>query len=191
MIQSDSPTRDSATIDTSVLCSLQSAQLLEKLSVLFNRILIPERVHKELSARPEANRPSLEAIEDLAFFHHCTDYDPLLVQWLLHTRKHRKEGKDRGEAEAVIQAAKHSAVVLMDDHVGRVWAQRHSVECHGTIWLCRELRRRGFITALRPHFVRIVQQGHRQPLKHMNRYLQEFDETLITEQEYEELTGSA
>jgi hypothetical protein len=61
----------------------------------------------------------------------------------------RKLGRDQGEAEAVIQASKRSAdVVLTDDPLGKKWAEKHSLECHGTIWVCRELRFRGYLTEL-------------------------------------------
>ncbi|HEV2378686.1 MAG TPA: hypothetical protein VG206_02705 [Terriglobia bacterium] len=174
-----------ATIDTSVLCSLQSAQLLGAISVLFDRVLVPQRVRKELSARAESNRAALSAIQEFAFFEHCDEFDASLVRWLLDTRQNLKQGRDEGEAEAVIQAAERSTVVLVDDPLGRKWAKSHAVECHGTIWLCRELRFRGYLRELRLYFLRMVSHGRRLPLEDMNRYLTEFDEALITQQEYE------
>jgi len=65
-----------ATIDTSVLVSLQSADLLGAVSVLFNRLLVPAKVREELKKGGERNRNALKAIEDFAIFEHCNDYDP-------------------------------------------------------------------------------------------------------------------
>lgn len=176
-----------ATIDTSVLVSLQSAELLGAVSVLFGRLLVPGKVRTELEAGGEANRAALAAIDDFAIFERCDDYDPALVKWLLDTRDNLKAGRDEGEAEAVIQAAQRSAsMVLVDDHLGREWAKMHAAECHGTIWLCRELRYRGYLTELRPYFMRMIRRGCRQPFKEMNSYLREFGEPPISHREYRE-----
>jgi predicted nucleic acid-binding protein len=170
-----------ATIDTTVLVSLQCAELLGAVSVLFDRILVPARVREELATKAERNVTALKAIEEFAIFEHCDEYDQTSVELLLQTRKHLKKGRDRGEAEAVIQAAERPAqLVLTDDPLGRTWAQRYRRDCHGTIWICYELRRTGFLTELRPYFVRLLDQKRRQPLKHMNEYLREIGEAPIS-----------
>jgi predicted nucleic acid-binding protein len=178
-----------ATTDTSVLVSLQSAELLGAISVLFNRILVPEKVREELRGGGEKNLAAMKAINDLAFFEHCNDYDRQLVKLLLDTRKHLKQGRDEGEAEAVIQAAQASAsMVLTDDGQGREWAQGHAMECHGTIWICHELRRTGYLNELRPYFVRMIERGRRQPLDVMNALLREFGEPPITQDDWRKYT---
>lgn len=174
-----------ATVDTSVLVSLQSAELLGAVSVLFNRLLVPLRVRQELKDGGERSHVALKAIEEFAIFENCDDYNPDSVELLLQTRKHLKKGKDEGEAEAVIQAVHRAAdIVLTDDALGRTWALRHARGCHGTIWICHQLRRRGFLTELRPYYVRMLQRGRRQPLNGINKYLQELGEPLISHQEY-------
>lgn len=174
-----------ATIDTSVLVSLQSADLLGAVSVLFNRLLVPAKVREELKKGGERNRDALKAIEDFAIFEHCNDYDLASVQLLLQTRTHLKRGKDEGEAEAVIQAAERpTKMVLTDDPLGRAWAQRYTRDCHGTIWICYQLRHTGFLTELRPYYIRMLQRGRRQPLLGMNKYLQELGEPLISQEQY-------
>jgi len=180
----------SATVDTSVLVSLQSAELLAAVSVLFNRLLVPARVREELKEGGERNRSALNAIEDFAIFERCDDYDRTLVKLLLDTRKHLKKRKDEGEAEAVIQGAQRSvAMVLTDDLLGREWASNHSLEHHGSIWICHELRRLGFLTHLRPYYVQMLKRGRRQPLRDMNNYLRYFGEPPITKQQYREYTS--
>jgi predicted nucleic acid-binding protein len=136
--------RPIATIDTSVLVSLQCAGLLAALSVQFDRVLVPSKVRAELQDGGEQNKATLDALRDYSLFENCDDYDPVLVQWLLNTRTVATPGRDQGEAEAVVQASQRGAnMVLVDDPLGRSWAASHSIECHGTIWVCRELRRTG------------------------------------------------
>jgi len=145
-----------------------------------------------LEAGGESNRAALTAIDEFALFEHCNDYDPALVKLLLDTREALKDTRDEGEAEAVIQAAQRSAsMVLVDDPLGRKWATVHAIQCHGTIWLCHELRFRGYLAELRPYYVAMIRCGRRHPLKEMNNYLQEFDEPLITQQEYHEYISRA
>jgi predicted nucleic acid-binding protein len=174
-----------ATIDTTVLVSLQSAELLGAISVLFNRILVPVKVREELKVGGERNAQALTAIEDFAIFEHCDDFDHTSVELLLQTRKHLKSGRDQGEAEAVIQAAERPAqIVLTDDPLGREWARRHAQDCHGTIWICYQLRHTGFLAELRSYYVRMLEKGRRQPLNGMNEYLQELGESPISSEEY-------
>jgi predicted nucleic acid-binding protein len=178
-----------ATIDTSALVSLHKAELLSAITVLFNRILIPAMVREELKNGGLATHGALVALTEFAIFEPCDDANPKLVEILLQTRRNLKRERDRGEAEAVIQAAQRGAdMVLVDDRLGREWAATHRVESHGAIWLCAELRRRGYLAELKPHYVRMVQRGQRLPIKEMNEYLQEFDELAITEDEYNGLT---
>ena len=177
--------RPIATIDTSVLVSLECAGLVAALSVQFERILVPTMVRAELERGGERNRTALSAISNFAIFENCDDFDSASVRLLLDTRSSLKEGKDEGEAEAIVQAAQRRAhMVLMDDPLGRKWAVNHSLECHGTIWICRELRRTGYLTKLRPYYLKLVQSGRRQPINEMNTFLSEFEEALITRSEH-------
>lgn len=181
-----------ATIDTSVLISLQSAELLGAVSVLFNKLLVPVSVRKELTDGGEKSSGALQAIDEFAIFERCDVYDQASVDFLLQARKQRKKGRDKGEAEAVIQAAQHPAqIVLTDDGLGREWAETHARECHGSIWICYELRRTGFLDELRVYFVRMLDLGRRLPLAGMNAYLEEFGEILISEQEYRDCLNKA
>ena len=176
-----------ATVDTSALVSLHSAALLGAVSVLFDRVLVPTRVREELSEGATESRQALRALEGFAIFEQCNDYDHELVRLLLDTRKQLKEGKDQGEAEAVIQAAQRSAhMVLTDDHLGRLWAAGHSIECHGALWVCHELRRTGYLSELRPRYVAMLQHGRRQPLRDINVYLAKFGEEPITQRQLRE-----
>jgi predicted nucleic acid-binding protein len=180
-----------ATIDTSVFLSLQSGDLLPAVNVLFNRILVPSKVRQELKDGGERNEAALRAIDEFAIFEPCDDYNRELVQHLLQTRDHLRIGRDEGEAEAVIQAAQGAVeVVLTDDAQGRRWARDHARECHGTIWICYELRRAGFLTELRPPYLKMLRSGRRHPLDQINAYLQEFREQPISAEELNSHDGA-
>jgi predicted nucleic acid-binding protein len=176
-----------ATIDTSVFISLQSAGILGAISVLFERVLVPTTVRAELEDGGDRNLAALIAINEFAIFEHCDDYDAALVKWLLDTRKSLKLGRDQGEADAVIQAAQHGAnMVLVEDPLGRKWANNHGKECHGAIWVCCELRRTGYLNELRSRYIQMIRSGQRQPLKELNKSLVEFGEPPFTDEEYRE-----
>ena len=163
-----------ATIDTSVLISLQRVELLAALSTLFRRVLVPAAVAVELARGPD--RPTLEAIDRLAFFERCTEVDGAVLQLLLDTKKSRA-GRDTGEAEAVAQGVQFSVrMVLVDDQLGREWARRFLLECHGTLWILDRLREAGMLAELRSHFALLVDGNRRQPIKIMNQILQRYGE---------------
>ena len=148
----------------------------------FERVLVPTMVRNELAAGGAKNQGALRALAEYAFFENCDEYDPALVSLLLGTRSSAKEGRDQGEAEAVIQAAQFRAdMVLVDDSLGREWAAKHSLHCHGTIWICGELRRAGFLPELRKYFLLMLQGGRRQPVQEMNKFLREFGEQDIAD----------
>jgi predicted nucleic acid-binding protein len=158
--------------------------LLGALSVQFDRVFVPSKVRSELERGGERSHPALSALAEYAIFEDCGDYSPELVRLLLDTRASLKIGRDQGEAEAVVQASQRRvSMVLSDDQQGRKWAIRHSLECHGTIWVCYELRHTGYLAELRPSYVRLIESGRRQPLVEMNAFLEEFGESAISKKE--------
>ena len=174
----------SSTIDTSTLLSLRCAGVLGAISLLFDRILVPRAVWAELAKGGPQNEAIEGVLAEYGFFEKCADYDAVRVRLLLDTRASGKQGRDEGEAEAIIQAQERSCgMVLVDDNLGRSWAGRHSLEFHGTLWVLRELRNRGALRTVRPHFEALIRGHRRQPLPAMNKILVEFGEAQITEDE--------
>ena len=173
-----------ATIDTSVLVSLQSLDLLGSLSVCFERVFVPSTVRLELREGGERNHAALTALAEYSLFEDCEEFNAELVRLLLETRVNLSQGRDEGEAEAVVQASQRGvSMVLVDDALGRKWASSHSIECHGTIWVCQELRRTGYIPELRRYFLKLIEGRRRQPLREMNSFLERFGEGAITDEE--------
>jgi predicted nucleic acid-binding protein len=184
------PSERVATIDTSVILSLQCAGIIAAVSVLFDRILVPQAVRSEISAGGDQNQQASDALGRFAFFEPCNDYEPELVRLLLDTRTSLVAGRDQGEAEAVIQAAQRSAgMVLVDDALGRRWAEHHALECHGTLWIFDQLRSQGYVSSLRPRFEQLIRGRRRQPLDRMNLLLRKHDEPEITYDESQRLAG--
>lgn len=169
-----------ATIDTSVLLSLQCTGTIGAVSVLFERLLVPQAVRNEIDAGGERNAAILQALATYGLFESCDDYDWASVEFLLQQRTERQQGRDQGEAEAIVQAVKRSAdMVLVDDALGREWAKNMLVDCHGTLWIFEQLRIRGYLLELRPHFLGLLRNRRRQPLSVMNDLLAHFRELEI------------
>ena len=171
--------RRTATIDTSCLIALFHLGLLEKLADILDRVHIPKQVQEEISKKRSQRRRLRSVLRKSALYHPCTVGDPFRVTVLLQDRP-KKLGKpkaDRGEAEAVIQATQVNAtIVLVDDPLGRQWAENHRIEPHGMIWVLRELRRIEVITDLRPAFRTLRKIDYRLPPDQIRKLLIEFEE---------------
>jgi predicted nucleic acid-binding protein len=179
-----------ATIDTSVLLSLQCTGMIGAVSVLFTRLLVPVAVRRELEADEARNYAALRALDEYQIFDSCDDYDLASVEFLLQERRYRGVGRDQGEAEAVAQASQRSAqMVLVDDAQGRNWAKGMALEFHGTLWIFEQLRALEYVTNLRPHFEKLLRNHRRQPRGVMNESLRKYDEPEIAEDEFRRLVS--
>jgi predicted nucleic acid-binding protein len=109
-----------------------------------------------------------------AFLERCDEYDKGAVDLLLVERA-RKGMQDRGEVEAVVQAAQQGAVVIVDDPWGRELAARDDLEYHGTFWVLKRFYELGLLSArdLRSGFVELLQRRTRLPWETVNRFLAE------------------
>ncbi len=171
--------RQTATIDASCFIALIHLQLLEKLSILFEIVYVPKAVRQEVSRRGGPRRLMNSALSRLALYQKCDVADPVRVTLLLieHRKPTSRPKKDLGEAEAVIQATEIAAtMVLMDDPLGRSWAEGHSLDRHGLIWILRKLRQFGAIDELKPCIRKLRSIKYRLPSNEVQRLLHEFDE---------------
>src|SRR5262249_18584822 len=117
----------SCTIDSSCLIALDHLNLIPSLSVLFSRVLVPKAVRQDLFKR-RATKERLQTIFDsYAFFQRCDEYERVAVDFLLSERA-AKGMRDRGEVEAVVQAAQFGAAVVVDDRWGRQLAGLFDLE---------------------------------------------------------------
>jgi predicted nucleic acid-binding protein len=110
--------------------------------------------------------------KNYAWFQRCDDYDQGTVDFLLAERI-RKGTKDRGEAEAVVQASQFGAMVIVDDRWGNEQAARHDLETHGTLWLLKRFYELDLISsaACRESFASLRTRGIRLPWDAVNEFL--------------------
>lgn len=106
-----------AVSNTSPLIALKHAGLLEKLSLLFQRVIVPPSVMRELSVKEE------EYFQSLSFLSVEEPRDRRLVLVL-------KTIVDEGEAEAITLALEKNTLLIIDDLKGRKVARRLCLKNH-------------------------------------------------------------
>jgi predicted nucleic acid-binding protein len=169
--------RPEATIDASCLVALDTVDLVPQLSLLFSRVLVPRAVRSELTRQKSTRKRRQVLLRKYAFLEPCDDYD-LGVLGVFLAERVRTRTRDRGEMEAIAQAAKFSTAILIDDKLGRNLASRQSLEYHGTLWVLRRFRELDLITGsgLRVFLERLRKSGARIPVKEANELLIEIGE---------------
>ncbi len=126
--------------DTSVITNLYKIEVLHILKELFEEIIIPPVVYKELSRLPtqieiidKLDWIKVEAIQDVEQF-------SLLCQEL-----------DAGESEAIVLALELNAdVLLIDERKGRRKAKELGLEITGLLGALLEAKIEGIIDNVRP-----------------------------------------
>ena len=169
-----------ATIDSSCLIALHHLDLLKKLSLLFDRVYVPQRVRIEVNKEPNLRRQLRKLLKEVALYQPCDVAQPDRINILLLERRSKRGQKtqpDRGEAEAIIQATELGAtIVLVDDRKGREWARGHRVEPHGMIWVLRQFHETGVIPKLGPVIRKLIKRGYRLPENEVKQLLEQFGE---------------
>ncbi len=170
------------TIDSSSLMALDHLGLLPQLSFLFARVLVPKAVRTELYRR-RATKDRLRAIfNSYSFVERCNEYDKAAVDILLIERVVQGT-KDRGEAEAVVQA-KAGEMVIVDDQWGRELAMRFHCDVHGTFWLLRRFFELQLASSeTREYFVTLRRRGRHLPWPAINKFLTGIGARAVTEDE--------
>jgi len=172
--------RPICTIHTSSVVALDHLGLVSQLSWLFSRVLLPKAVRTELFRRRKTKDRIRAIFRDYSFVEGCDDYDKGAVDVLLIERG--KLGvRDRGEAEAVAQAAQVGAMVIVDDRWGRELAALHGRDFHGTLRVLRRLLELEHASpaVTRDRLVELFRRGIRLPLREVNAFLAEIGEPPI------------
>jgi predicted nucleic acid-binding protein len=169
-------------IDASSVIALDHLHLLPQMSFLFSQVLLPKAVREELFKRRATKDRFQTILSSYTFVQRCDDYDKGTVDVLLIERA-TQGVEDRGEAEAVVQAAKLGATVIVDDPWGRELAARFGRDFHGTFWVLRRFFELGLTsgTATRNHFVELLHRGTRLPWRAINEFLTEIGESPVAE----------
>ena len=119
--------------DTSAVTSLLQIGRAELLSALYDKVLIPEAVEREL----KHDHPALPD-----FIHVERASNLQVVQRLL-------EEVDRGEAEAIaLMIAKRGDLLLIDERRGRRVARREGLPVIGLLGVLAQAKRRGLLDSL-------------------------------------------
>ncbi len=171
------------TIDSSCVIALEHVGKLPLLSFLFSQVLVPKAVRHELF-RVRATKDRVKSLFELyAFFERCDNYETGTVEFLLAERK-RLGAQDRGEVEAVVQAAQVGAQVIVDDSWGRVLAERDRLDVHGTFWVLTRFHELQLLSSatLRGDFASLKERGFRLPWKDVNETLTRIGEEPLDEQ---------
>ena len=128
--------------DTTPLISLMKIERLDLLEKLFQRVVIPDAVYRELTSSvsfPEEARQ----IAKSEFIDRISVADARSIDLF-----RRSAGLDLGESEAIIYASAHHAdILLMDEAKGRQIAKTMGLTVMGTIGILLESFGEGFLAA--------------------------------------------
>lgn len=133
---------DGCILDTSVLISLYTLDLVDKLYLLFNEVRIPVAVEREFLNRVDEERDTrFKFINEMydknqIWFKKCNEYGSDLVEIFLSSKL------DEGEAEVLAQnqALQGSYITLIDERRARNVAKHKSnFRVHGTLYILANL----------------------------------------------------
>ncbi len=153
-----------AVSDTSPLIALKHAGLLEKLSLLFQRIIVPPSVMRELSVKEK------EYFRSLSFLSVEEPHDRRLVLVL-------KTIVDEGEAEAITLALEKNSLLVIDDLKGRKVARRLGLRIIGTLGVLKAMKLKGIVREVKPFIERLKEKGFYISDDLVNKLLSDIGET--------------
>lgn len=129
--------------NASPLIALARVGQLELLRQLYNDILIPEAVWREV-VEEGADQPGAEAVTSASWVVQRTVTNRPLVQAL-------QQELDAGEAEAIALAIEvDSALLLMDERLGRDTARHFGIRYTGVLGVLIEAKHKGLVQAIKP-----------------------------------------
>ena len=129
--------------NTSPLTNLAAVGQLDLLPQLYQRVIIPTAVHRELAAL-STGQPGFVEVGRLTWIESRAVKDHALVQAL------RLE-LDEGEAEAIALALEVSAdLLLLDERLGRAVATRFGLRFIGLLGVLIEAKQQGLIPTVKP-----------------------------------------
>lgn len=128
-----------AIIDSSPLIVLTHLQLASKLSIFFDRILVPRRVQEEVN-RKNRFRRRLNKLFEIGLFERCNCADQTRVRILLLGGK-----LGPGESEGLVQAQeKGASFFIADETLAREQASRQGLSAIGSTRILARLSSEGY-----------------------------------------------
>ncbi|MEB3799304.1 MAG: DUF3368 domain-containing protein [Desulfurococcales archaeon] len=135
-----------AVSNTSPLIALKHTGLLERISQLFQRIVVPPSVMRELGVKEK------KYFQSLVFLSVEEPRDERLVAVL-------ETVVDGSEAEAIALALEKGSLLVIDDLKGRKLARRLGLRIIGTLGLLKTLKLKGLIREVKPAIERLKEKG--------------------------------
>ncbi len=152
-----------AVSNTSTLIALKHTGVLEKLSLLFQKITVPPSVMQELSIKEK------EYFQGLSFLSVEKPRDRRLVLML-------KTIVDEGEAEAITLALEKNSLLIIDDLKGRKVARRLGLKIIGTLGVLKAMKLKGIIREVKPFIERLREKGFYISVDLINKLLSDIGE---------------
>jgi len=119
---------------------------LDKLGLLFQRIVVPPSVMRELSVKEE------KYFQGLGFLFIEKPRDNRVVAVL-------KAIVDEGEAEAIALALERGELLIIDDLKGRKLARRLGLKIIGTLAILKAMKLKGLIEEIKPVIEKLRKKG--------------------------------
>jgi len=138
--------------DTSPIINLAIIGQLDLLPLLFQRVIIPTAVYKEI-VQNGAGLPGSTEIQRAAWveIRHCKDL--ALIDELM-------TDLDQGEAEAIALALEfHVDKILMDEELGRKTALQYHLQPLGILGILIRAKTLGLIPAVKPLMDRLISEA--------------------------------
>lgn len=128
--------------DTSAVSNLAAINQLVLLKQLYDTVIIPDAVYKELVSSPALT--SGEEIDEYDWIQVCSVSDRAVVEEYL-------EKLDIGESEAIALALEKNAdLLLLDEKDARKLAKQKGLKRTGVLGVLAEAKERGLIGEVRP-----------------------------------------
>lgn len=140
-----------AVVNSTPLIALAKCDALEVLHAMYDEVLIPEAVYKEICAVDDIVSKSLKSSLDWI---HVKKIEHVSDKKYYRTRLHD------GEVEVMILSQEvHPDVVVIDDLAARSTAEYYNLPITGTLGLLIKAKRKGIIDAVMP-LVNKMQENH-------------------------------
>ena len=144
--------------NTSPISNLAAIGQLDLLRQMYQQVLIPGTVFKELTA--QGGRHPGSVVQHLDWIQTRMTTNPALVGAL-------QVEVDAGEAEAIALAQELAAnLLLIDEHLGRVVAVRLGIRIIGLLGVLVEAKHRGLIEEIKPLIDMLMNLGFRIHTEH-------------------------
>ena len=135
--------------NTTPILSLYKIGQLGLLQGLFNQVIVPLAVHKEISVLGKGKQG--DGILDITNYIHVKGIQNVLAANLLRSQL------DYGEAEAIVLAQELMAdVLILDEKKARKIAQANSQQVIGTIGILQAAKNKGLISNIKTHLDALI-----------------------------------